>query len=134
MILSLQGGTLTSRDRKDRASTESQVTYMYFHLTQSYWIDFVFLHLPDEETGSGSLDDSPALLLLEVKAGLNAGLWDPVVGTMHSLGLARSLAQQGLQLIEALSLHLGVEESVAKSRFGFQDNSGGCLPGAELGP
>lgn len=52
---------------------------------------------------------------------MNPGLWDPIVRMMSGLGLARSLSQQGLQLMEALSLHLGIEKSVAKSRFGFQN-------------
>lgn len=108
--------------------------YMCFYLTQSYWVSFDLFHLPVEETGSESLDDFHALLLLEVKAGLDAGLWDPIVSIIYSLGLARSLPQQELQLIKALLLHSGVEESVAKSRFSVQDNSGGYLPGAELGP
>lgn len=61
MILFLQGGKLTSRDMKYLTSTVSQVICMYFSLTRSYWVNFVFLHLPDEETGSESLDDPHAL-------------------------------------------------------------------------
>lgn len=97
VILSLQGGKLISRDTKYCTFTVSQVMHMYFHLTQSYWVSFDLFHLPVEETGSESLDDFHALLLLEVKAGLDAGLWDPIVSITYSLGLARSLPQQGLQ-------------------------------------